>query len=59
MQFLGRHRGAVGVEGTPSFFLAVSDPATGTLRSIRFVIGAQPFASFKSQIDALLAELGG
>jgi protein-disulfide isomerase len=49
---------AAGVEGTPSFFLAVGDPATGKLKPVRFISGAQPFASFKAQIDAALAELG-
>jgi protein-disulfide isomerase len=38
---------AAGVQGTPSFFLAV-----------RFFTGAQPFANFKMQIDAVLAEQG-
>jgi protein-disulfide isomerase len=50
---------AAGVEGTPSFFLAVTDPATGKLKPVRFASGAQPFANFKAQIDAVLAELGG
>ena len=48
---------AAGVEGTPSFFLAVADPATGKLRPVRLITGAQPFSNFKSQIDAALAEL--
>ena len=46
----------VGVQGTPSFFLAVADPATGKLKSVRFLTGAQPFANFKAQIDAVLGE---
>jgi len=50
---------ADGVEGTPRFFLAVSDPATGKLKPVRFLTGAQPFANFKAQIDAALAEQGG
>ncbi|RPJ69978.1 MAG: hypothetical protein EHM24_16935 [Acidobacteria bacterium] len=50
---------AAGVQGTPSFFLAVSDPATGKLKPVRFLTGAQPFANFKAQIDAVLREQGG
>jgi predicted DsbA family dithiol-disulfide isomerase len=50
---------AVGVEGTPSFFLAVSDPATGKLKPVRFARGAQPYANFKAQIDAVLADVEG
>jgi protein-disulfide isomerase len=49
---------AAGVQGTPSFFLAASDPATGKLKPLRFFSGAQPFANFKAQIDAALAEAG-
>jgi protein-disulfide isomerase len=47
---------AAGVEGTPSFLLAVTDPATGKLKPVRFLTGAQPFANFKSQIDAVLGQ---
>jgi len=49
---------SAGVAGTPSFFLAVADPATGKLRPVRFITGAQPFANFKEQIDAVLREQG-
>jgi protein-disulfide isomerase len=49
---------AAGVQGTPSFFLAVADPATGKLRPVRFLSGAQPFANFKAEIDAVLREQG-
>ena len=45
---------AAGVQGTPSFFLAVPDPATGRLKAVRFITGAQPFANFKAMIDAAL-----
>ena len=50
---------SAGVQGTPSFFLAVTDPATGKLKPVRFITGAQPFANFKQAIDAALAEAGG
>jgi protein-disulfide isomerase len=49
---------ADGVAGTPAFFLAVADAPTGKLRSVRFMTGAQPFANFKAQIDAILAGPG-
>jgi predicted DsbA family dithiol-disulfide isomerase len=45
-----------GVQGTPSFFLAFQDGATGKLKPVKFLTGAQPFGAFKSQIDALLAD---
>jgi protein-disulfide isomerase len=47
---------AAGVQGTPSFFIAATDPATGRLKPVRFLTGAQPFANFKAQLDAALAE---
>ncbi len=50
---------AVGVEGTPSFLLARTDAATGKLKPIRLIVGAQPFENFRKQIDAALAEQGG
>lgn len=46
---------AAGVQGTPSFFIAVNDAATGKLKPVKFLTGAQPFANFKTQIDAALA----
>ncbi len=46
----------VGITGTPGFVLALSDPkdpkkATG----LTFLRGAQPFASFKTQLDKALS----
>lgn len=62
----GRHAGgirkdlaqglAAGVNGTPGFFLAVTDPASTTVKTVRFISGAQPYAVFKAQIDALLTQ---
>jgi protein-disulfide isomerase len=49
---------AAGVQGTPSFFLAITDPTSGKLKTVRFITGAQPFANFKALIDAALAEQG-
>ena len=45
---------AVGVTGTPSFFIAKTS-ADGTLEAIN-IKGAQPFTSFQQVIDRLLEE---
>ena len=46
---------SAGIEGTPSFILATTDTATGKLKPLKLITGAQPFANFKAQIDAALA----
>ena len=46
------------VTGTPGFFLAVTDPASTKVKTMRFISGAQPYPAFKAQIDALLAAQG-
>ena len=45
---------SAGIEGTPSFILAATDATTGKLKPLRLITGAQPFANFKSLIDAAL-----
>lgn len=50
---------AAGVTGTPGFFLALTDPASTKVKTLRRISGAQPFANFKAQIDALLADGDG
>jgi protein-disulfide isomerase len=45
-----------GVTGTPAFFLGVADGAT--VKVVRFIRGAQAFASFKEAIDGALAAQG-
>ncbi len=45
--------------GSPSFFLAYSDPRSTKVKTVARLIGAQPFASFKAVIDKLLAEPPG
>jgi len=47
---------SAGVTGTPGFFLAVTDPASNKVKTLRSIKGAQPYAAFKAQIDALLEE---
>jgi len=45
-----------GVTGTPTFFFAVTDPASSKVKTIVRLSGAQPYAAFKAQIDRLLVE---
>ena len=57
-----------GITGTPGFFLAVADPGSTKVKTVRLIKGAQLYAAFKhrltacsasweAQIDGLLAEL--
>jgi len=46
---------ALGVEGTPMFFLTYS---VDGVEKTRVIQGAQPFGSFQREIDAALAEMG-
>ncbi len=45
-----------GVTGTPAFMLARTDPNSTKVRVLAVLKGAQPFASFKAELDRLLAE---
>ncbi len=44
-----------GVEGTPAFFLGVTDPNDGRFKVMRKLGGALPYGHFKQAIDNLLA----
>ena len=44
-----------GVQGTPSFFLALTEPNDTNLKVLRTIRGAQPYAAFKDAIDSLLS----
>jgi protein-disulfide isomerase len=44
-----------GINGTPSFFLAV-EGEDGALKTLRKIVGAQPYAAFKGAIEAALKE---
>lgn len=44
----------VGVTGTPAFMLARTDPISSRVRILAVLKGAQPFTSFKVEIDRLL-----
>jgi protein-disulfide isomerase len=43
-----------GVNGTPSFFLGLTDPKSSEVKVARTITGAQAFGSFKAAIDSLL-----
>ena len=45
-----------GVQGTPTFFLALSGPDEQAVKVVRIIRGAQPYTAFKQAIDGLLAE---
>lgn len=44
-----------GVSATPAFFLGLTTPNSGTLKVAKSLVGAKAYASFKEEIDALLA----
>lgn len=48
---------AAGVSGTPTFFLAVAGDKSGTLKTLKRIVGVQPFDTFKTAIDEALSDL--
>ena len=44
-----------GATGTPTFFVGRTDPNGTEVRSVRKLVGAQPYAAFKDALDTLLA----
>ena len=44
-----------GVQGTPTFFLAVTEPGSSAVKPAKMLVGAQPFAKFKEAIEGLLS----
>ena len=46
--------GKAGVNGTPSFFLGLTEPSNSKVKVLRVLKGAQSFPSFKEVIDGLL-----
>ncbi len=44
-----------GVRGTPAFFLGVTEPDGKTVKTVKTITGAYPYATFKETIDGLLA----
>lgn len=45
-----------GVQGTPVFVLAFTDPNGKVITPSRVLVGAQPYEAFKEAIDAMLAQ---
>lgn len=45
-----------GINGTPTFFIGIVDSAGKSVKVVRTIRGAQPYAAFKAAIDAVLAE---
>ncbi len=45
-----------GVSGTPTFFLAYTDPKSSKIKTVRRLTGALPFATLKAEIDKLIDE---
>jgi protein-disulfide isomerase len=46
-----------GVQGTPTFFLGVQDSEGKSVKVVKMIVGAQPFAHFKETIEAALREI--
>jgi protein-disulfide isomerase len=44
-----------GVTGTPAFFLAINEGNDSSVKTSKKIVGAQPYANFKSAIDDLLS----
>lgn len=44
-----------GVQGTPTFFLGLTEPNDTNLKVLRVIRGAQPYTAFKGAIDNLLS----
>jgi protein-disulfide isomerase len=45
-----------GVNGTPTFFLGLTDPKGSEIKAVKKIVGAQNYAAFKAAIDSLLVE---
>jgi len=46
---------ALGVNGTPMFFLGVTQPTDGKVKALRMLRGSQDFEAFRNAIESLLA----
>src|SRR5437016_12566149 len=44
-----------GVQGTPTFFLGLTEPNDPKVKAVRIIRGAQPYTVFKEAIDSLLS----
>jgi len=46
--------GTVGITGTPTFFIGLVQPGDGRVKVMKKLVGAKPYAEFKSAFDNLL-----
>ncbi len=46
-----------GVNGTPTFFLGLTEPHGSQVKALRQIKGTQPYATFKEALDSLLVGL--
>jgi protein-disulfide isomerase len=46
--------GTVGITGTPTFFIGLVQPGDGRVKVVKKLVGAKPYAEFKSAFDSLL-----
>jgi protein-disulfide isomerase len=46
----------LGLTGTPSFVLGLTDPASSKVKVVKVIIGAQKYSAFQEAIDELLAQ---
>ena len=44
-----------GVNGTPTFFVGLTEPNGSEIKAVKKIVGAQSYAAFKDAIDGLLA----
>jgi protein-disulfide isomerase len=45
----------LGVRGTPTFFVGLTEPGSANVKAVRRIIGAQPYSAFKAAIEEVLA----
>jgi predicted DsbA family dithiol-disulfide isomerase len=45
----------IGVQATPSFLLGVAEPGGSSVKVVKMIAGAHPYAVFKEAIDSLLS----
>jgi protein-disulfide isomerase len=43
-----------GVRGTPAFFIGITEPNAGSIKPLKTLTGAHPYATFKALIDSIL-----
>jgi protein-disulfide isomerase len=46
--------GTSGITGTPTFFIGLVQPGDGRVKVVKKLVGAKPYAEFKSAFDSLL-----